>query len=27
VDRLAAEVVDGSTDPYAAADQVIDALT
>ena len=27
VDRLAAEVVDGSTDPYAAADQVLDALT
>jgi len=27
VDRLAAEVVDGRTDPYAAADQVLDALT
>jgi LAO/AO transport system kinase len=27
VDRLAAEVVDGQSDPYAAADQVLDALT
>ena len=27
VDRLAAEVVDGTTDPYAAADQVVAALT
>jgi LAO/AO transport system kinase len=27
VDRLAADVVDGRTDPYAAADQVLDALT
>lgn len=27
VDRLAAEVVDGTTDPYAAADQVVSALT
>ena len=27
VDRLAAEVVDGRTDPYAASDQVLDALT
>ena len=27
VDRLAAEVVDGRTDPYTAADQVLDALT
>ena len=27
VDRLAADVVDGRSDPYAAADQVLDALT
>ena len=27
VDELAAQVVDGSSDPYAAADQVVDALT
>jgi len=27
VARLAADVVDGRTDPYAAADQVVDALT
>ncbi|MGZ4601343.1 methylmalonyl Co-A mutase-associated GTPase MeaB [Oryzihumus sp.] len=27
VDELAAQVVDGSTDPYAAADQVVAALT
>ncbi|WP_295695211.1 methylmalonyl Co-A mutase-associated GTPase MeaB [Lapillicoccus sp.] len=27
VDRLAAEVVDGTTDPYAAADQLVAALT
>jgi LAO/AO transport system kinase len=27
VDRLGADVVDGRTDPYAAADQVLDALT
>jgi LAO/AO transport system kinase len=26
VDELAADVVDGRTDPYAAADQVVDAL-
>jgi LAO/AO transport system kinase len=26
VDELAAAVVDGATDPYAAADQVVDAL-
>jgi LAO/AO transport system kinase len=27
VDELAAQVVDGSSDPYAAADQVVEALT
>ena len=27
VDALAARVVDGSSDPYAAADQVVAALT
>jgi len=27
VDRLAADVVDGASDPYTAADQVVDALT
>ncbi len=27
VDQLAADVVDGTSDPYAAADQVLDALT
>ena len=27
VDELAAQVVDGTSDPYAAADQVVDALT
>ncbi|MDQ6715622.1 MAG: methylmalonyl Co-A mutase-associated GTPase MeaB [Actinomycetota bacterium] len=27
VDRLAAAVVDGTSDPYAAADQVVEALT
>jgi len=27
VDQLAADVVDGKSDPYAAADQVVDALT
>jgi LAO/AO transport system kinase len=26
VDELAADVVDGRTDPYAAADQVVAAL-
>jgi LAO/AO transport system kinase len=27
LDRLAAQVVDGSLDPYAAADRLVDAVT